>query len=72
MNKIISNFYLIRLDGEPVYVGYTNRPIKQRFSEHKHDKDFGEGEVTLDNLGMLKYDFTWDMEIINSYATEVS
>lgn len=72
MNKIVSNFYLIRLDGEPVYVGYTNRTIKQRFSEHKKDKDFGDIEPSVESLGNLKYDFTWDMELINQYAKEVS
>lgn len=72
MNKIVSNFYLIRLDGEPVYVGYTNRTIKQRFSEHKKDKDFGDIEPTVESLGNLKYDFTWDMGLINQYAREVS
>ena len=72
MNKIVSNFYLIRLEDSPVYVGYTNRPIKQRFSEHKHDKDFGDTEPTVENLGSLEYSFTWDMELINQYAREVS
>lgn len=72
MNKIVSNFYLIRLNGNPVYVGYTNRPVKTRFSEHKHDKDFGDIEPTLERLGRLEYDFTWDEEIINQYAKEVS
>ena len=38
--NIISNFYLIREDNIPVYVGYTNRPVKQRFREHLRDKDF--------------------------------
>lgn len=72
MNKIVSRFYLIRLSGEPVYVGYTNRTIKQRFSEHKHDKDFGDIEPTVESLGKLEYDFTWDMDLINQYAREVS
>lgn len=72
MNKIVSNFYLIRLDGEPVYVGYTNRTIKQRFSEHKHDKDFGDIDPTIESLGKLQYDFTWDLGLINQYAKEVS
>ena len=72
MNKIISNFYLIRLDGEPVYVGYTNRPIKTRFKEHLRDKDFGEAESTVEKLGELSYDFTWDISLINRYAKEVS
>lgn len=72
MNKIVSNFYLIRLDGEPVYVGYTNRTVKQRFSEHKRDKDFGYIEPTVESLGKLEYDFTWDMGLISQYAREVS
>lgn len=72
MNKIVSNFYLIRLDGVPVYVGYTNRPIKTRFSEHKRTKDFGEGIVEVEDLGNLEYNFSWDISIINTYAREVS
>lgn len=72
MNKIVSNFYLIRLNGEPVYVGYTNRTIKQRFSEHKKDKDFGDIEPSVEGLGKLEYDFTWDLGLINQYAKEVS
>ena len=72
MNKIVSNFYLIRLGGEPVYIGYTNRPIKTRFKEHLRDKDFGDIEPTVESLGSLEYDFTWDEELINSYAKEVS
>ena len=72
MKKIISNFYLIRLGGVPVYVGYTNRLIETRFREHKRDKDFGDTEPTVESLGKLEYDFTWDEELINSYAKEVS
>ena len=72
MNKIVSNFYLIRLDSEPVYVGYTNRPINTRFKEHLRDKDFGDTEPTVESLGSLEYDFTWDEELINIYAKEVS
>lgn len=72
MNKIISNFYLIRLDGKPVYVGYTNRTIKQRFSEHKRTKDFGDGLVEVEDLGNLRYNFSWDIHVINACAREVS
>lgn len=71
MDKVVSNFYLVRLDGSPVYVGYTNRSIKTRFKEHLKDKDFGDGEVTLEGLGELSYAFTWDTELINQYANEV-
>ena len=72
MNKIVSNFYLIKVGGKPSYVGYTNRPIKARFKEHKKDKDFGDELVTLESLGSLEYDFTWNEELINSYAKQVS
>lgn len=72
MNKIVSNFYLIKVGGEPSYVGYTNRPIKTRFNEHKRDKDFGDELVELESLGSLEYDFTWDEELISRYAKEVS
>ena len=72
MKALKSNFYLIKVDDKPVYVGYTNRPIKTRFREHLHDKDFGDGEVTQDSLGSLSFDFTWDITLINQYAHEVS
>ena len=72
MNKIVSNFYLIKVEGEPSYVGYTNRPVKTRLGEHLRDKDFGDDLVELESLGSLEYDFTWDENLINSYAKEVS
>lgn len=72
MSKIISNFYLIKVGGKPSYVGYTNRPIETRFKEHMRDKDFGDELVELENLGKLEYDFTWNEELINQYAREVS
>ena len=72
MNKIISSFYLIRLDGAPIYVGYTNRDIKTRFREHKRDKDFGNAKITVESIGTLEYTFTWDLGLINQYAREVA
>lgn len=72
MNKIISTFYLIKVGGKPSYVGYTNRPVETRFREHLKDKDFGDCLVELESLGSLEYDFTWNMELISSYAREVS
>lgn len=72
MKALKSNFYLIRVDDTPVYVGYTNRPIKTRFREHLHDKDFGDGEVTVEELDNLAFPFTWDIDTINQYAQEVS
>ena len=72
MKALKSNFYLIKVDNTPVYVGYTNRPIKIRFREHLHDKDFGDGEVTQESLGSMSFDFTWDINLINQYAKEVS
>ena len=72
MKALKSNFYLIKVDNTPVYVGYTNRPIKIRFREHLHDKDFGDGKVTQESLGSMSFDFTWDINHINVYAREVS
>ena len=72
MKALKSNFYLIRVDNTPVYIGYTNRPIKTRFREHLHDKDFGDGKVTQESLGSMSFDFTWDINLINQYAKEVS
>lgn len=72
MKALKSNFYLIRVDDTPVYIGYTNRPIKTRFREHLRDKDFGDGEVTQESLGSMSFDFTRDINLINQYAKEVS
>jgi len=70
---IKSKFYLIRGDGEPIYVGFTNRPIKQRFSEHKADKDFsGYEKVIIEKLDELDYEFTWDEDVLYKNANEVS
>ena len=72
MKALKSNFYLIKVDNMPVYIGYTNRNIKTRFREHLHDKDFGDGKVTQESLGSMSFDFTWDINLINQYAKEVS
>ena len=72
MKALKSNFYLIKVDNTPVYIGYTNRNIKTRFREHLHDKDFGDGKVTQESLGSMSFDFTWDINLINQYAKEVS
>lgn len=72
MKALKSNFYLIKVDNTPVYIGYTNRNIKTRFIEHLHDKDFGDGEVTQESLGSMSFDFTWVINLINQYAKEVS
>jgi len=70
---IKSKFYLIRGDGEPIYVGFTNRPIKQRFSEHKADKDFSDYEsVTIEKIDELNYEFTWNEDTLYKNANEVS
>ena len=70
---IKSKFYLIRGDDEPIYVGFTNRPIKQRFAEHKTDKNFSDyNEITIEKLAELDYEFTWDEDILYENANEVS
>lgn len=69
--QLISRFYLITLRGQPVYVGYTNRPIKQRFTEHKHDKDFGDVNPEIKLLDTLSFNFSWDISVIDDYAQQV-
>lgn len=70
---IRSRFYLIRGDTVPIYVGYTNRPIKQRFAEHKKDKDFSQyAEVTIEQIDQLDYDFTWNEQVLYQNSEEVS
>lgn len=75
MFKITSRFYVIYGDGVPIYVGYTNRTVKQRFSEHKEDKDFSDYEdVHVEELKeeKLVYEFTWDYGQTCKNASEVS
>lgn len=70
---IISKFYLIRGDGRPIYVGFTNRTIQQRFTEHKYEKDFSEySTVTVELIDELDYEFTWDEKVLYFNANEVS
>lgn len=69
--QLVSRFYLITLRGQPVYVGYTNRLIKQRFAEHKHDKDFGNDAPEIALIDTLSFDFSWDISVINGYAKQV-
>ena len=68
-----SIFYLIRGDGTPIYVGFTNRDIKQRFSEHKKEKDFSDyDKVTVEKIDEIDYMFTWDESTLYKNANEVS
>lgn len=73
--KIVSRFYVIYGDYNPVYVGYTNRTVKQRFKEHQKDKDFSDYEkVEVKELvdEKLSFDFTWDYEQTCKNAGQVS
>jgi len=75
MFKITSRFYVIYGDGIPIYVGYTNRTVKQRFREHKISKDFSYFDgVRVEELKKEKlvYEFTWDYEQTCKNADEVS
>ncbi|ACO36979.1 hypothetical protein lb338_phage_58 [Lactobacillus phage Lb338-1] len=75
MFKITSRFYVIHGDGKPIYVGYTNRTVKQRFVEHCKDKDFsGYDRVYVKELvdEKLSFNFTWDYEQTCSNANQVS
>lgn len=71
MKKIISRFYLITIDNKPVYVGYTNRAVKQRFREHIKDKDLPEG-TEVKQIDKLEFDFTWDIDKVYENANLVS
>lgn len=71
MKKIISRFYLITIDNKPVYVGYTNRTVKQRFREHIKEKDLPE-EAEVKQIDKLEFDFTWDIDKVNDNANLVS
>ena len=73
--KITSRFYVIYGNCDPIYVGYTNRTVRQRFREHKEDKDFSDYEnVEVKELvdEKLSFDFTWDYEQTCKNADEVS
>ena len=73
--KITSRFYVIYGDHRPVYVGYTNRPVRKRFKEHKKDKDFSDYEnVEVKELvdERLSFDFTWDYKRTCENADKVS
>ena len=72
MNKqIVSRFYLITIEDEPIYVGFTNRDIATRFREHKHDKELPDSAV-VQEIDKLVYDFSWDVVTVNNNAKEVS
>lgn len=75
MFKIKSKFYVIYGDGKPIYVGFTNRTVRQRFLEHKKSKDFSDyDEVKVKELkeDELDFDFTWDYSVVESEANKVS
>ena len=69
--KIVSRFYLITLDNKNIYVGYTNRPIKERFREHVKDKELPKGAL-IKQIDKLEFEFTWDMVQVNENAKLVS
>lgn len=69
--KIVSRFYLITLSGDNIYVGYTNRPIKERFREHVKDKELPK-EALIKQIDKLEFEFTWDMVQVNENAKRVS
>lgn len=75
MFKIKSKFYVIYGDGVPIYVGFTSRTVRQRFSEHIKSKDFSDyEEVEVKELkdDELDFDFTWDYSVVENEANEVS
>lgn len=75
MFKIKSRFYVIYGDSVPIYVGYTNRTVKQRFAEHKRSKDLSDYDVVeVKELKdqELSFNFTWNLNVINDDADIVS
>lgn len=75
MYKIKSKFYVIYGNSVPIYVGFTSRTVRQRFSEHKKSKDFSDyEEVMVEELeeDELDFDFSWDYNIVENEANEVS
>ena len=73
--KIKSKFYVIMGDSKPIYVGYTNRTVGQRFKEHLRNKDFSKYNfVKVSELSDYEADFnfTWDYFIIQKDADIVS
>lgn len=73
--KITSRFYVIYGDYEPIYVGYTNRTVKQRFKEHQHEKDFSRyHQVFVKELygEVLRFNFTWNYKKTCENADKVS
>lgn len=73
--KIKSKFYVIMGDSNPIYVGYTNRTVRQRFKEHLRNKDFSKYNfVKVSELSDYEVDFnfTWDYFIIQKDADIVS
>ena len=72
-NKIISRFYVIYGDNTPIYVGYTNRTVKQRFKEHQKYKDFSRyNKIEVKEVDRIEFDFTWNMVQVNENAKQVS
>lgn len=72
-NKIVSIFYVIYGNDTPIYVGYTNRTIGQRFKEHQKDKDFSSySKVEVKEVDRLEFAFTWDRIQVNDNAKQVS
>lgn len=71
MSKIISRFYLITIAEKPVYVGVTYRQINIRFREHKWQKELP-ANARIKSIGHMTHEFTWDIDIVNKNAREVS
>ena len=71
--KIVSRFYVIYGDDNPIYVGYTNRTVKQRFMAHKRYKDFSSyDKVEVKEVDKLEFYFTWDLDTTYENAKIVS
>ena len=59
-NKIVSSFYVIKIDDNPIYVGYTNRSLKTWFREHRESKGLP-SSATIELIDTMSFDLTWDL-----------
>lgn len=69
--KIISSFYVIKIDNRPIYIGYTNRNYLAIFKEHIHQKDLPD-TATIELVDTMSFDFTWDEQRVSKNAKAVS
>lgn len=71
MSKITSRFYLIDIEGTPIYVGVTTRSVSLRFKEHVHMKSLPKN-ASISEIDTLTHDFSWNVNDVKHNARKVS